>query len=228
MMERVYLLMIKKGVVPVPSLLLHHYRELGLSDQEMMLIIHIMNFQQEGKAFVAIQQLSERMSAEELQIVTSLQKLIHKGFVEIGENTGEEEIRVDPMYAKLAQLLSNKQEFFPAPSVSKPEENKNLYSVFEQEFGRPLSPIECETLGIWQDHDKYSAELIVAALREAVISGKLSFRYIDRILYEWQKNQIRTPQQARDFSLKFRKPPQSSPKKAESFPLFNWLENDST
>ena len=63
----------------------------------------------------------------------------------------------------------------------------NLYTVFEKEFGRPLSPFECETLGMWEDQDQHHPNLIQAALREAVMSGKLNFRYIDRILFEWKR-----------------------------------------
>ena len=74
----------------------------------------------------------------------------------------------------------------------------NLYTVFEKEFGRPLSPFECETLGMWEDQDQHHPNLIQAALREAVMSGKLNFRYIDRILFEWKKNGIKTVDQAQN------------------------------
>ncbi len=80
----------------------------------------------------------------------------------------------------------------------------NLYTIFEQEFGRPLSPLECETLAMWIDQDEHDASIIKAALREAVISGKLNFRYIDRILFEWKKNNIQTVEQARQQGNKFR------------------------
>lgn len=64
---------------------------------------------------------------------------------------------------------------------------KSLYALFEDEFGRPLSPLEGETLSIWMDQDHHDAEMIRLALREAVLSGKLNFRYIDRILFEWKR-----------------------------------------
>ncbi len=74
---------------------------------------------------------------------------------------------------------------------------KSLYTIFEEEFARPLSPLECETLAIWQDQDQHDAQLIKHALKEAVLSGKLSFRYIDRILFEWKKNGLKTVEQAK-------------------------------
>ena len=52
--------------------------------------------------------------------------------------------------------------------------------------------------------DQHHPNLIQAALREAVMSGKLNFRYIDRILFEWKKNGIKTVDQAQNQGQKFR------------------------
>src|SRR5699024_12555455 len=67
--------------------------------------------------------------------------------------------------------------------------------MLESEFGRPLSPIEIETLVAWIENDKYSPELIQLALREAVFSQAYNFKYIDRILLYWEKKNIRTKEQ---------------------------------
>lgn len=80
----------------------------------------------------------------------------------------------------------------------------DIYTTFEKEFGRPLSPMECEMITGWLDQDRYSESLIRAALKEAVFAGKLHFRYIDRILIEWSRNRIQTVDQAREFSRQFR------------------------
>lgn len=118
--------------------------------------------------------------------------------------------------------------------MRKKEEQKEnqeglLYKRFEEEFCRPLSPIEAETLSMWIDQDHHSPELITAALREAVVSGKLNFRYIDRILFEWKRNGIQTIEQARVHGEKFRKynkqPRQEAkPIKADAYPSFSWLD----
>lgn len=81
---------------------------------------------------------------------------------------------------------------------------KDLFSVFESEFARPLSPIEYETIVGWLDQDQFSDALINAALKEAVFAGKVNFRYIDRILLEWRRNRITTPEEARAYTERFR------------------------
>lgn len=93
----------------------------------------------------------------------------------------------------------------PAPSKAEPEqEERNLFSIFEKEFGRPLSPMELETISGWVDQDRYPDELILLALKEAVFAGKVHFRYIDRILLEWSRNRVRTVQDAKAYTQKFR------------------------
>nr|WP_255506023.1 DnaD domain protein [Polycladospora coralii] len=104
--------------------------------------------------------------------------------------------------------------------------------MFERELGRTLSPMEYERLSSWVDDDGHSLELIESALREAVFSGKVNFRYIDRILLEWQKNQVRTPEEAVEYSRKFRqkgmlyRDDEASQKKNSNFLFYNWVNQE--
>lgn len=84
------------------------------------------------------------------------------------------------------------------------EESRSLFSIFEKEFGRPLSPMECETISGWVDQDRYPEELILLALKESVFAGKIHFRYIDRILLEWARNRVKNAQDVKAYTQKFR------------------------
>lgn len=84
------------------------------------------------------------------------------------------------------------------------EQEENLFFIFEQEFGRPLSPMEIEMINGWLDNDAYPEPLILAALKEAVFAGKVAFRYVDRILLDWHRNKIRTVEEAKEYTQKFR------------------------
>lgn len=106
-------------------------------------------------------------------------------------------------------------------------EEQDLFTIFEQEFGRPLTPLECESLAMWMDQDGQDPSMIKAALRESVMSGKLNFRYIDRILLEWKKNGVNTVEKAREQGLKFRQKSNksnASVQSSNSVPFYNWLE----
>ncbi|AIQ19325.1 MULTISPECIES: DnaD domain-containing protein [Paenibacillus] len=84
------------------------------------------------------------------------------------------------------------------------EESRSLFSIFEKEFGRPLSPMECETISGWVDQDRYPEELILLALKESVFAGKVHFRYIDRILLEWARNRVKNAEDVKNYTQKFR------------------------
>lgn len=71
-----------------------------------------------------------------------------------------------------------------------------LYQVFEQETGRPLSPIQQQELGyMLQD---FSPDLIQEALREAVSQGKANFAYIKAILNRWKSDNLLTVELVRN------------------------------
>lgn len=70
--------------------------------------------------------------------------------------------------------------------------SRELYQVFEKEFGRPLSPFEVETLGAWTE--EFSPELIQHALKIAILGQNRSFRYIQGILNRWQSEGVRCVQ----------------------------------
>ncbi|MEG6615501.1 DnaD domain protein [Peptococcaceae bacterium 1198_IL3148] len=78
----------------------------------------------------------------------------------------------------------------------------NLCALFEREFARPLSPMEVERIRQWgEEHDPV---LIMEALRRAVMMGKNNFRYIDAILMEWRKNNLRTLGEIERFDEEFK------------------------
>ena len=64
--------------------------------------------------------------------------------------------------------------------------NNSVFSIFENELGKLLSPMQIEKIKEWIKTYK-NEELIVMALREAVMNGVSNFNYIDTILNEWSK-----------------------------------------
>src|SRR5699024_1521668 len=98
-----------------------------------------------------------------------------------------------------------REKLFTEETPSQKQEEGDLFLLFEQEFGRPISPFEIETINVWLDEDKMQPHLIKAALRVAVLMGKLNFKYIDRMLREWQKKVISSVKQYKEVSRSFQK-----------------------
>lgn len=222
----------KQKQVIIPALLIEHYSKLGLNEQEFAGIIHVQAFIEQGEPFPTPDRLSERMSLTTAECAKLMGGLVKKGFLSLDKHWDNEGIlfefySLEPLYEKLCTFLQSKE--IEGQEKREEETAGNLYQVFEKEFCRPLSPIEAETLSMWIDQDQHSSELIIGALREAVISGKLNFRYIDRILFEWKRNGVKTVAQARAHGEKFRahqKPKKTEKERvrADAYPSFNWLE----
>ncbi len=203
----------EEGSVSLPALLIRYYHALDLNETDMMLIIHLWTFREKEQiAFPTIEQICSRMSAGAELVIASIQKLLKAGCLAIDEKQDPvtsmkyEEYNLSPLLMKLADYISGQEaascEEKAASSSAAKEES--IFTAFENEFGRPLSPMECETISSWIDEDNYSEELIRAALKESVFAGKVHFRYIDRILLEWSRNRVRTAEEAKAYSQRFR------------------------
>ncbi|WP_158735369.1 DnaD domain-containing protein [Alteribacillus sp. YIM 98480] len=218
------------GHSSISKLLLDYYAKLGIKETEMMLLLHIHRFIEDNHPFPTPVELSERMSITDKECSELLRSLIKKDFLRMEDNQDEDQVMYEtysltPLYERIIQEMFHENE-----NESAVNEDGKLYEIFEEEFSRPLSPMEYETIKVWLDQDKHKPELIKTALREAVISGKLNLRYIDRILHEWHKNGIKSSQEAKMHGDKFRqyqKGKRSTGKGKGTLPQYpniNWLD----
>lgn len=80
-------------------------------------------------------------------------------------------------------------------SQPKLELQTNVFNVIEIEFGRPLLPIEQETIADWLTTDVYCCEVILLACCEAVLKLAYLLKYMDRICLNWERRHLKTAQQ---------------------------------
>lgn len=130
--------------------------------------------------------IAKNLGLTEEDVMTSFNNLIVKGFIEyktIRENGMIKEIiSLDKFYNNIALKLANQ---------NKKEVSNNIYDIFQKELVRSLSPTEYEYINNWLEKG-LSENLIIGALKEAVLSGVKNFRYIDRVLFDWQKKGYRS------------------------------------
>lgn len=77
---------------------------------------------------------------------------------------------------------------------------ENIFEIIEKEFGRTLSPLEIEMIRSWN----YPIEILKLAVQEASTSGQFVIKYIDKILYNWSKANVRTAEEAKKYIANFR------------------------
>ena len=74
-----------------------------------------------------------------------------------------------------------------------------IYDYIEENFGRTLSPIEYEEIASWEDND-----LTRYAIKQSILNGKYNLKYINSILNDYKKNNIKTVQQAIEKEEKYK------------------------
>lgn len=226
---------IDEGQTVLPTLLLKHYRDIDLSNDELVLILQLKSYMDRGDYFPNMELIARNMHLSEENVFKALHQLTQKNVLAIETTVDEKGITQDAysldfLWEKLVIFL--KQTQFTEEKSIQENQSKNLYQIFEEEFGRPLSPIEMETLVMWVEEDNYSPELIKMALKEAVLSQVYNFKYIDRILLNWEKKNIRTKEQVEKESRKYREQSNnrfsqdsSQKRKSEPVPMINWLKD---
>lgn len=165
----------KQTSFQINPLVLKNVKKLNIDLNEFLLLLYFIN----KSPNLDLENIKETIGLNEEEILNTYSSLITKGLIEIivEKENGKvvENISLELLYDKLV---------LNAP-VKSPE-SSDIYTKFESEFGRTLSPMEYETINNWINNG-VSEEMITSALREAVISNACNLRYIDKIIYEWTK-----------------------------------------
>ena len=171
----------------VPRYVLSYAKELGLDMDSLILLIYFLN--KPNKSIFDYKKIIEDINFTEKELLNALSTLKDKNILLIlmeKNDSGvlEEKVDISLFYEIIFSKILNKE--------TKENNEKDLYDNFEKEFGRTLSPMEYEIINSWKEQ-KISNELILSALKEAVFNGVNNLRYIDKILYEWNKKGIKKP-----------------------------------
>lgn len=177
-------LMVVNNHLIIPNYFIRYYKKFNLENNELLMLIYLLNCNE--KLILDNKKISKDLYLEENEVLNIISSLIEKNYmsIEMSKNNGiiEEYISLDLFYEKInSYLIEN----------DKKDNSSDIYSKFEKEFGRTLSPVEYETISKWIESN-IPLELIEAALKEAILSGVNSIRYIDKILFEWNKKGYKT------------------------------------
>ncbi|MCH3904386.1 MAG: DnaD domain protein [Lactobacillus sp.] len=197
------------GFTTISNALLAYYAKLKLTSAEFIVILQLEAFAQRGDTFPSSDRIAANTDFDAGEVSNLLQGLIDKKLLiltEIQDTDGKisNAYSLDPLYEKLDQylqthVLRRQDKPLTDNSVLDNDPLSQLVRQFEIEFGRLLSPIEREEIADWLSIDHYDPEIIKLALREAVLAQVYNFKYVDRILLNWQKMNLRTGQEVQTY-----------------------------
>lgn len=182
----------REGNIVIPMVFLKRYKEFHLSAEEFLFLIYLHNLGSHN--VFDPNKYSIDMNVELSEIMQYISSLTEKNLIRVeviknSEAVMEEVLLLDDFYRKLSLIMMDEAVNEDKSSY----EDSDIFEVIQKEFGRTLSPMEYEISKAWLDNG-ISEELIKEAIKEATLNGVSNLRYIDKILYEWGKNNIKTAQ----------------------------------
>ena len=172
--------LIKDKPLYIPRLLLNNYKSLGISDEELIIIMVIMNYG--DKVIYDPELFAKDLNGDKRNIMKNIDSLCDKNIlsliIEKNNRKSYEYISLDSLYEKLLNIVIDKKE----DEVI----DNSIFTIFENELGKLLSPMEIEKIKEWINSGN-STEMITLALKEAVLNGVNNLNYIDSILNSWKK-----------------------------------------
>lgn len=207
----------KNGNIVIPVFLLKNLEKLNLEMNDFVFLMYLYNL---GNRFLFDpSKFSEDLNLQLSDVMNFIGSLTDKGFirVEVLKNEKglmEEVVILDDFFNKIALITIDEVNNH---GVS----NSNIFEVIEKEFGRTLSPFEYEIIKAWLENNM-SEELIKEAIKEATFNGVSNLRYIDKILYEWEKAGIKTKEDVLKNNKKRRIKSEEDSKKEIDLDIMDW------
>ena len=200
----------------IPRIIINNYKKLIITEEELIILIFIIDYgvDLEYNPSIFVQELN----IDKYKVLELINSLKEKNILTIlikkeNKKVSSEYISLQPLYDKIMNIVMDNKE-------KQIEIDENIYSIFENELGRTLSPLEYEK--IKEMVTSYGQELVVEALKEAVYNRANNLRYIETILSEWNKKGYKSKADILKDRENYRK------KKTDNIKLpdIDWLNED--
>lgn len=191
----------KEYIINWKLLLLNNYKSLYLQENEVMVILMIDLCLERNISFVSLDTLALKMNYNVNELDKIYASLSSRGYV---TNKTENNKLVTSLDGIKEVLISQFIMENSKKTIEKNENEDNIYSLFENEFGRPLTPFEIDTIRDWIESG-ISIDLVKSALGEAIRNKTRSIRFVDKVLLHYREQEERKKEGNTTISDKWRK-----------------------
>ena len=150
-----------------------------------MVILMINHLLSQGNELISSEILSLKMNMSNDEIDNVLSKLFTKGYIEFITKDDKLYTSIDKIKSILVKCFE--KSVFTDEELKENEEldqiRKEVFSIFQKEFNRSLTPIEINKIEMWIT-DGVKKEIIFDSLKDARNRRHLSINYIDKIIIE--------------------------------------------
>lgn len=188
---------LKAGTTSISNLLLHHYHEIGMTTGQLMVYLELKSYLDRGINQPSLKAIADHLGTSEDQVNQLIHEMVSHKLVtqRLVSTASGKDMAVYDFSGLIDQLTKIGDQNDPNTDTKEPTTSREeIFKQIQVEFGRTLSPMELQYVNQWIDQDHYSTDLIHLALKEAVVNGKYTLKYMDRILLRWQQSNLTTPQ----------------------------------
>jgi len=177
--------LVKSQNITVPMYVIKQYSKFNLTLDEFVLLIYLYN---NNNIIYDPNFIANELNISMETVLINVDSLANKGLISLDVNKTsngvlEEKINLDNFYEKITLSLIDEL------NLEETSDN-SIFTIIEDELGHKLKPNEQEmVISLQKD---YSDELIKEALKEASNSGSPSLRYIDKVLFDWKRQGVKS------------------------------------
>lgn len=216
----------KDGNITIPIYFMKIYKKFNINSEEFMLLMYLYN---NGDDFTFNpDKISSDMGYDISSVMSFINDLSDKGILKVDVRKNEKGfmediVSLEGFYNKLKMIVVSEV------NDTNEHDNSTIYEMIEKEFGRTLSPIEFEIIKAWTESN-FSDEIIKEAIKEAVFNGVPNLKYIDKILFEWNKKGITTSKDVEENRKKRKNNIQSNKTEDSDIDMdivdWNWFDDE--
>ena len=176
---------INNNTIDFTELILNNYYKLGIDETDAIIVIKLQYLLNNNVTFISPSQLSKMLSISTQTTSKRLKALIEKGYIQIEliqKKSGKQTERFNFDYLIESILKNGFEERNGHQKTNNKTLESKLVTLFEEEFKKPLSVLDIQTITKWLSEDKYSFQDIKDALFDAVRIRKMTIKYVDAIL----------------------------------------------
>lgn len=181
----------------------------------------LMYFDNDDEMIFDVKKVSKAICLSEKDVLSAFGSLLDKKLISLNSVKNDNGQLIDKVSMESLYDVINSDTKIKEKDAKK----QDFFSKFQEIFGHSLSGMDYELINAWLEHD-FTEEMVLGALEEAKYNGVLTLRYIERILYEWQKKGFKTMQDVSN-GLKKKSESINDDKLFETTVLeYNWLDEE--
>jgi|GEM_PF-452502 len=190
--------LLEENILDFHKLLMRYYREVGLSETDMVILSELFRQSQKGNTYLSLTKLGKNLTISKEELMKSLEGFIQNKYLSIRliKNTQGKETEAFDLDGTLEKIIEKIEDDVRSEMLqvqdtfTTPEEE--IAHIVETNFHKQLKPLDVEMIQRWIHSDNYEMMEIKQALLDALKANRFTMSYVDTALIKRRKQNQKT------------------------------------